>query len=100
MSVGSSTPEKAPRATRDVVVQNKQGIHARPSAAFVKLASQYSCDVFLEKDGETINGKSIMGLLMLAAGPGSQLKIVCQGNDAGTALEALTKLIDDKFGED
>jgi phosphocarrier protein HPr len=87
-------------ARRDVVVQNKQGIHARPSAAFVKLASQFSCDVFLEKDGESINGKSIMGLLMLAAGPGSRLVILCTGEDAEKAAEALAQLVNDRFGED
>ncbi len=88
------------QVAQDVTVRNKQGIHARPSAAFVKLASRFESDVTLEKDGEAINGKSIMGLLMLAAGPGSQLRIVCEGEDASEALKALVKLVDDKFGED
>jgi len=66
----------------------------------VKLASQFTCDVFIEKDGETINGKSIMGLLMLAAGPGSKLRIVCTGIDCQTALTQLCALVDAKFGED
>jgi phosphocarrier protein len=66
----------------------------------VKLASQFACDVFIEKDGETINGKSIMGLLMLAAGPGSKLRIVCTGTDCHTALAELCALVDAKFGED
>lgn len=88
------------QVTKEVTVLNKQGIHARPSAAFVKLASRFESEVFLEKDGESINGKSIMGLLMLAAGPGSKVKIVCEGTDADKALEALTQLIADKFGED
>ncbi len=86
--------------SRDVTVQNRQGIHARPSASFVKLASQFTCDVFIEKDGETINGKSIMGLLMLAAGPGSKLRIVCTGVDSQAALTQLCALVDAKFGED
>lgn len=86
--------------SREVTVQNRQGIHARPSASFVKLASQFSCDVFIEKDGETINGKSIMGLLMLAAGPGSRLRIVCKGADCQAALAQLCALVDSKFGED
>jgi phosphocarrier protein HPr len=85
---------------RDITVQNRQGIHARPSASFVKLASQFNCDVFIEKDGETINGKSIMGLLMLAAGPGSKLRIVCTGSDCQIALTQLCALVDAKFGED
>jgi len=85
---------------REVTVRNRQGVHARPSASFVKLASQFQSDVFIEKDGETINGKSIMGLLMLAAGPGSRLRILCTGPDASTALEELCALVDAKFGED
>ena len=85
--------------TRDVVVRNRQGIHARPSAAFVKLAAQFRCEVTLEKDGESINGKSIMGLLMLAAGPGSQIRIVCDGEDAEAAADKLAGLVDGGFGE-
>jgi phosphocarrier protein HPr len=64
-----------PTAVREVTVRNKQGIHARPSSQFVKIASRHPCEVFIEKDGEVINGKSIMGLLMLAAGPGSLLRL-------------------------
>ena len=89
----------ATTASRDVVVKNRQGIHARPSAAFVKLAAQFRCEVLLEKDGESINGKSIMGLLMLAAGPGSRLRIVCEGDDAATAVESLAGLVEGGFGE-
>lgn len=94
MSVSSNA------VVRDVVVLNKQGIHARPSASFVKLACKFSCQVFLEKDGEVINGKSIMGLLMLAAGPGSRLKIICDGADSASAAEQLATLVNGKFGED
>ena len=85
---------------REVTVLNRQGVHARPSAAFVKLASQFGCEIFIEKDGEMINGKSIMGLLMLAAGPGSKLKVICQGDGAEKALAALVALVNSKFGED
>ena len=85
---------------REVTVLNKQGIHARPSASFVRTASGFSCQVFIEKDGELINGKSIMGLLMLAAGPGSKLRIICDGNDARQAVEKLAELFLSKFGED
>ncbi len=99
MSSAAGTGESHTRY-RDVTVQNRQGIHARPSASFVKLASQFACDVFIEKDGETINGKSIMGLLMLAAGPGSKLRIVCTGSDCQAALTELCALVDAKFGED
>lgn len=88
------------RICRDVTVTNKLGIHARPSTAFVKLASTFKSDVFVETGGDTINGKSIIGLLMLAAGPGSKLKIICDGPDAESALAALAALVDGKFGED
>lgn len=96
-SASKSVP--GPVASREVVVLNRQGIHARPSAAFVKRASQFRSEVLLEKDGETINGKSIMGLLMLAAGPGSKLRIVCQGDDAAAALTSLVELFESGFGE-
>jgi phosphocarrier protein HPr len=95
----ASANTSRPVASREVTVLNRQGIHARPSAAFVKLAAQFRSDVFLEKDGETINGKSIMGLLMLAAGPGSKLRIVCQGEDAQAALDRLAELVNSRFGE-
>jgi phosphocarrier protein len=84
----------------DVVVLNKQGIHARPSSQFVKLAGRFACEVLVEKDGEVINGKSIMGLLMLAAGPGSRLRITCEGEGAEAALRDLVALVQGKFGED
>jgi phosphocarrier protein len=88
------------KVSREVTVINKQGVHARPSAAFVKLASKFVCEVLLERDGELINGKSIMGLLMLAAGPGSRLTIICEGDDAEEALNALAGLVANKFGEE
>jgi phosphocarrier protein HPr len=100
-NVSANAPEKSAAAVfRDVTVLNKQGIHARPSSQFVKLASRFSCEVFVEKDGESINGKSIMGLLMLAAGPGSKLRIVCEGEGAEQALAELVALINGKFGEE
>jgi phosphocarrier protein len=98
--VSSAAPTKSPIHRGEVVVTNKNGIHARPSSQFVKLASRFACDVFLEKDGEAINGKSIMGLLMLAAGPGSKLTIVCAGDKADQALAELVALVNGKFGED
>ena len=89
-----------PRTVRDVIVANQQGIHARPSTAFVKLASKFKSDVFVEIGGDMINGKSIIGLLMLAAGPGSKLKIICEGIDADEAAKALAELVNSKFGEE
>ena len=98
--MSAATPtKKGPSHSRDVVVRNRQGIHARPSSQFVKLAGRFACDVFIEKDGELINGKSIMGLLMLAAGPGSRLRIICEGEGAQAALEDLVALVDSGFGE-
>jgi len=88
------------KITKEIVVINKLGIHARPAAMFVKAANKFDCDIFVEKDGEKVNGKSIMGLMMLAAGLGSKLTITCEGNDSAQALEALEKLILSKFDED
>ena len=91
---------KTSTMTRDFTVTNKLGIHARPAALFVKVANQFSADVFVEKDGERINGKSIMGLMMLAAGPGSVLKVEASGDDAEEALTKLGELIGRNFDED
>src|SRR6516165_10240310 len=85
--------------TKDLVVANKLGIHARPAAMFVKTANRFSCDIFVEKDGEKVNGKSIMGLMMLAAGPGSKLTVHAQGHDASQALAELETLFKQKFDE-
>ena len=86
--------------TRDFLVSNSLGIHARPAAKFVETANRFVCDIFVEKDGEKVNGKSIMGLMMLAAGPGSKLTIYAEGNDASQALAELETLIKRKFDED
>ena len=86
--------------TRDFHVSNKLGIHARPAAMFVKTANRFSCDIFVEKDGEKVNGKSIMGLMMLAAGPGSKLTVHAQGQDASQALSEIETLINRKFDEE
>ena len=75
-------------------------MHARPAAMFVRIASRYRCEIWVEKEGEQINGKSIMGLMMLAAGQGSKLMIRCQGPDADRAMEELEQLIANKFSED
>ncbi len=85
---------------KEMVVTNKLGIHARPAAMFVKTANRFECDVFVEKDGEKVNGKSIMGLMMLAAGPGSKLTVHAQGTDAGRALVELEGLVKRKFDEE
>src|SRR5580692_5057536 len=86
--------------TKELVVSNKLGIHARPAAMFVKVANRFACNVFVEKDGERVNGKSIMGLMMLAAGPGTKLTVLADGQDASSALTELEALMNRKFDED
>src|SRR5829696_4978057 len=91
---------KETKIRKELVVLNKLGIHARPAALFVKTANRFDCDIFVEKDGETVNGKSIMGLMMLAAGPGSKLMIFAEGEDAARAVVELEALLKRKFDED
>ena len=88
------------RVTKEFTVGNKMGIHARPAALFVKVAGKFRSDITVEKDGEQVNGKSIMGLMMLAAGQGSQLKVIAEGADAETAVRELGELFAQKFNED
>src|SRR5881227_4095480 len=83
--------------TKELLVINKLGIHARPAAMFVKTANRFACDIFVEKDGEKVNGKSIMGLMMLAAGPGSKLIIHAEGSDASKAIAEIESLLKRKF---
>ncbi len=97
------------RANRTVAVQkiekeipivNRLGLHARPAAMFVRIASRYRSEIWVSKEGEEVNGKSIMGLMMLAAGQGSKLRIRCEGLDAEKAMEELEALINAKFNEE
>jgi phosphocarrier protein len=80
-------------------ISNKLGLHARASAKLTKLAGQYTCEVWMRRGGRRINAKSIMGVMMLAAGLGSQVEIETDGPDEQEAMQALLALIDDKFGE-
>lgn len=86
--------------TTQIAIINKLGMHARASAKFVTLASQFKSDVTLGRNGQHANGKSIMGIMMLAAGKGSQVELIVQGDDEEQATAALTELIQDRFGED
>ena len=86
--------------TKEFQVANKLGIHARPAAMFVKIANRFACEIFVEKDGEKVNGKSIMGLMMLAAGPGSKLTLHVKGADAADAIAELEALVKRKFEEE
>ena len=85
--------------SKEITVSNKLGIHARPAAQFVKLASEFKAEIRVEKDGEEVDGKSIMGLMMLAAGHGSVLKMIAEGPDADEALQSLEDLVVRNFGE-
>ncbi len=85
----------------EVEIKNNAGLHARPSALFVQTTSKFNSEIKIISNGEEINGKSIMGLMLLAAEKGRKLKIVAEGSDAADALAALKKLIEeDKLGEE
>ena len=88
------------KTVKELIVINKLGLHARPSAMFVKTASRFKCEVWVEKDGERVNGKSIMGLMMLAAGQGSKLIITCEGTDGDKALAEIEEIVRRKFDEE
>jgi phosphocarrier protein HPr len=84
---------------KELVVQNKLGIHARPAAMIVRITNKFKAEVFVEKDEEQVNGKSIMGLMMLAAGKGSKVKFLATGDDAPQMLAELEQLFARKFDE-
>jgi phosphocarrier protein len=84
---------------RNVTISNKLGLHARASAKLTKLAGGFRCEVFMSRNGRRVNAKSIMGVMMLAAGLGSEVEIETDGEDEAAAMEALVALIADKFGE-
>jgi phosphocarrier protein len=83
----------------EVEITNKLGLHARASARLTQLAGSFPCEVWMERNGRRINAKSIMGVMMLAAGKGAKVVLDCEGERADEALAALTALIADKFGE-
>ncbi len=85
---------------RSVTITNKLGLHARAAAVFVKAAASYESEIFLSKDEQRINGKSIMGVMMLAASQGTALELEIDGGDEERAMSDLVELIDNRFGED
>ena len=85
--------ERDRKIEKDISITNRLGLHARPAAMFVRIASRYRSEIWVSKEGEVVNGKSIMGLMMLAAGQGSKLRIRCEGPDADTALKELEELM-------
>jgi phosphocarrier protein len=86
--------------TRTVDIVNARGLHARASAKFVKLASTFDAEVTVSRDGTTVDARSIMGLMMLAAGPGCQIDIAAEGPEAQPAVDALVELVAAKFDEE
>ncbi|MCX7960947.1 MAG: HPr family phosphocarrier protein [Burkholderiales bacterium] len=83
----------------EVEIVNKLGLHARASAKLTQTASAFAADIWLERNGRRVNAKSIMGVMMLAAGPGARVTIEAEGEDAEQALDALARLVADRFGE-
>jgi phosphocarrier protein len=88
------------RAEKTVLIQNERGLHARAATLLVKLAAKYPCELTIAKDGNEVNGKSIMGVLMLVASKGTTLVLRAKGDRATEAVTAIAALVDDKFGED
>jgi phosphocarrier protein len=87
-------------ASRTVAIVNIRGLHARASAKFVKLAANFDAEVRVSKDGQTVDARSIMGLMMLAAGPGCCIDITAEGTEAAAAVDALATLVEARFDED
>jgi len=85
---------------RNIVIQNRLGLHARACSVFVKEAARYASHITLSRDGLEVNGKSILGVMMLAAERGAELVLKAEGSDEQQAIEALVKVVNDKFGEE
>ncbi len=86
--------------TRTALIKNQRGLHARAAAKFAKVAGQFGAEISVSRSGQTVSARSIMGLMMLAASPGSEITLSADGQDAAAALDAICALIDDKFDED
>jgi phosphocarrier protein HPr len=84
----------------ELTIVNRRGLHARASAKFVRLVEAFDAVVHVQKDGQSVEGTSIMGLLMLAAGPGSTISVSAEGPEAAAAVAAVTRLVEEGFGED
>lgn len=89
-----------PTTTAKVSIVNRLGLHARPAMCFVDAATGFSCNVTVKRQGQSVDGKSIMQMMMLAATKGTELEIVCEGDDAEAAVKALQKLVESGFDED
>jgi phosphocarrier protein HPr len=87
-------------AASSQIIQNRLGLHARPASMFVRVANKHRADIWVQKDGQRVNGKSILGLMTLAAGQGTRIVISAQGTDAQKAVQELEKLIQRRFDEE
>ena len=85
---------------KEFTIVSKLGLHARPAAQFVRLANRFNCEIWVEKDAEQVNGKSIMGLMMLAAGHGSRISVMAEGDEAEAAIRAVEELVASGFKEE
>lgn len=99
MHTNESTSSNGTQQTIDLIVKNRMGVHARPAAMIVRIANRYPADLYVEKDDEQVNGKSIMGLMMLAAGQGSKLRFTASGEGSSEVLRELENLFERKFEE-
>jgi phosphocarrier protein HPr len=97
-SSGPSIPEGA--ISRELPIVNKRGLHARASAKFVQMVERYEAEIWVTKGGETVGGTSIMGLMMLSAGPGTSIIVSAAGREAQAALDAISELVAAKFNEE
>ncbi|MGJ5175566.1 HPr family phosphocarrier protein [Bradyrhizobium oligotrophicum] len=95
---GPSVPADA--LSRELLITNKRGLHARASAKFVQMVEKFQAEVWVTRGGETVGGRSIMGLMMLAAAPGTKILVSAKGPEAEPALQAITDLVNDKFHEE
>ena len=95
---GSSIPPDA--ISRELPIINKRGLHARASAKFVQMVERFNAEMWVTKGGETVGGTSIMGLMMLSAGPGTSIVVAAAGPEAQAALDAITELVASKFNEE
>jgi len=101
MSSGRTAAQRKSRTvSRTATIRNQRGLHARAAAKFVKLAAGFDAEISVTRSGQTVSGNSIMGLMMLAASPGSEVKLSATGRQAEAAINALIALIENKFEED
>jgi phosphocarrier protein len=96
----SDKPSSSAAVVREIPIINKRGLHARASAKFVQMVERFNAEVTVTRNGETVGGTSIMGLMMLSAGPGTSIVVAAAGPQAEAAIAALTELIGSKFGEE